>query len=129
VLRYAKGYSDPTLEVFEANLRVLRDAGAILVDIDTAPDLRTIGAESFKVLMYELKADLNAYLASTDPQQVPTRTLADLIAFNSNPVEETALFGRSCSVRPRPRATWAPGNISTPARHPSASPDPRASTG
>jgi amidase len=92
VLRYAKGYSAPTLEVFEANLQVLRDAGAILVDIDTAPDLRTIGAESFKVLMYELKADLNAYLASTDPQQVPSRTLADLIAFNSNSVEENALF-------------------------------------
>jgi len=92
VLRYAKSYSAPTLEVFEQNLQVLRDAGAVLVDIDTAPDLRTIGGESFKVLMYELKADLNAYLASTDPQQVPSRTLADLIAFNRQSVEENALF-------------------------------------
>ncbi|QTC93297.1 amidase [Brevundimonas goettingensis] len=94
VLRYAKSYSAPTLEVFERNLQVLRDAGAVLVDIDTAPDLHTIGAESFKVLMYELKADLNAYLASTDAAQVPSRTLADLIAFNSNSAEENALFGQ-----------------------------------
>jgi amidase len=98
VLRYAKSYSAPTLEVFEQNLQVLRDAGAILVDIDTAPDLRTIGGESFKVLMYELKADLNAYLASTDPQQVPSRTLADLIAFNSASVEENALFKQELFV-------------------------------
>ncbi len=94
VLRYAKSYSAPTLEVFERNLQVLRDAGAILVDIDTAPDLPTIGAESFKVLMYELKADLNAYLASTDSRQVPSRTLADLIAFNNATPAETVLFGQ-----------------------------------
>jgi amidase len=94
VMRYAKGYSDPTMAVFEQNLQVLRDAGAILVDIDTGPDLRTIGGESFKVLMYELKADLNAYLASTDPTQVRTRTLADLIAFDAATPAETVLFGQ-----------------------------------
>ncbi len=99
VLRYAKNYSAPTLEVFEKNLQVLRDAGAVLVDIDTAPDLRTIGGESFKVLMYELKADLNAYLASTDSAQVPSRTLADLIAFNTATPAETVLFGQELFVQ------------------------------
>lgn len=94
VLRYAKGYSEPAMAVFEQNLQVLRDAGAILVDIDTGPDMRTIGGESFKVLMYELKADLNAYLASTNPTQVKTRTLADLIAFNAATPAETVLFGQ-----------------------------------
>jgi amidase len=94
VLRYATNYSAPTLEVFEQNLQVLRDAGAVLVDITTAPDLRTIGGESFKVLMYELKADLNAYLATTDAGQVKTRTLADLIDFNTATPAETVLFGQ-----------------------------------
>jgi len=94
VLRYANGYSAPTMAVFEQSLQALRDAGAVLVDITTAPDLRAIGSDSFKVLMYELKADLNAYLASTDPDQVPTRTLADLIAFNRQTPQETVLFGQ-----------------------------------
>ncbi|HEX8471848.1 MAG TPA: amidase [Brevundimonas sp.] len=94
VLRYAKGYSAPTMAVFEQNLQVLRDAGAVLVDIDTGPDMRTIGGESFKVLMYELKADLNAYLATTDATQVKTRTLADVIAFNAATPAETVLFGQ-----------------------------------
>jgi amidase len=34
------------------------------------------------ILMTELKADLNAYLATTSPAQVSSRTLADLIAFD-----------------------------------------------
>ena len=94
VLRYATNYSAPTMAVFEQNLQALRDAGAVLVDVTTAPDLRGIGGDSFKVLMYELKADLNAYLASTNPDQVKTRTLADLIAFNKVTPEETVLFGQ-----------------------------------
>ncbi|MDB5421651.1 MAG: amidase, partial [Brevundimonas sp.] len=94
VLRYATSYSAPTMAVFQQNLQVLRDAGAVLVDITKAPDLRTIGGDSFKVLMYELKADLNAYLASTDPRQVKTRTLADLITFNNQTPQETVLFGQ-----------------------------------
>jgi amidase len=94
VLRYATNYSAPTLAVFEQNLQALRDAGAVLVDITTSPDMRTIGADSFKVLMYELKADLNAYLASTNPDQVKTRTLEDLIAFNKATPQETVLFGQ-----------------------------------
>jgi len=99
VLRYATNYSADTLAAFETSLQAMRDAGAVLVDITTAPDLRTIGAESFKVLMYELKADLNAYLASTDPTQVPTRTLADLIAFNAATPAETVLFGQELFER------------------------------
>ncbi|WGM48285.1 Glutamyl-tRNA(Gln) amidotransferase subunit A [Brevundimonas sp. NIBR10] len=94
VLRYATNYSADTMAAFETSLQAMRDAGAVLVDITTAPDLRTIGGESFKVLMFELKADLNAYLASTDPVQVPTRTLADLIAFNAATPAETVLFGQ-----------------------------------
>ena len=99
VLRYATNYSEPTLAVFEQSLQALRDAGAVLVDVTEAPDLRAISSDSFKVLMYELKADLNAYLASTDPRQVPTRTLEDLIAFNAATPAETVLFGQELFER------------------------------
>ena len=44
--------------------------------------------------MYELKHDLNLYLASTDPAQVKTRTLAEVIAFNERTPRELALFGQ-----------------------------------
>lgn len=87
-------YSSDTQAAFETSLQALRDAGAVLVEITDAPDLRAIGQNSFNVLMFELKADLNAYLASTDPTQVPTRTLADVIAFNAAEPRETELFGQ-----------------------------------
>ena len=87
-------YSADTQAAFETSLQALRDAGAVLVEINEAPDLRAIGQNSFNVLMFELKADLNAYLASTDPTQVPTRTLADVIAFNAAEPRETELFGQ-----------------------------------
>ncbi|MGV8929937.1 MAG: amidase [Brevundimonas sp.] len=99
VMRFAGGYTAETLAVFEANLQVLRDAGAVLVDITEAPsDEAAMGEAELVVLLAELKADLNAYLASTDPEQVPTRTLADLIAFNQAEPRELALFGQELFI-------------------------------
>jgi len=47
------------------------------------------------VLMTELKADLNTYLATTAPGRVPSRTLADLIAFNRAHADvEMPVFGQ-----------------------------------
>ena len=66
---------------FDAALDVLRAAGAVLVDV-TPPKLDGIGAAEFLVLKTELKADLNAYLKTT-PASVATRTLADVIAFDT----------------------------------------------
>ena len=45
------------------------------------------------MLLTELKADLNAYLATTPPS-VKTRTLAQLIAFNRADPRELSLFGQ-----------------------------------
>jgi amidase len=95
VMRWPSGYNAATLAVFEANLQVLRDAGAVLVDITEAPsDEDAMGAAELTVLLTELKVDLNAYLASTRPDQVRTRTLADVIAFNEAEPRELALFGQ-----------------------------------
>ncbi|HYD27727.1 amidase [Brevundimonas sp.] len=94
VMRFAGGYTAETLAVFEQNLQVLRDAGAVLVDLTEAPDEDVMGSAELTVLLYELKHDLNAYLASTRPDQVRTRTLADVIAFNAAEPRELALFGQ-----------------------------------
>jgi len=101
VLRFLlPSYSPETREVFERSLEAMREAGAVLVDVNEPPaDWRNLGTWELQVLMTELKADLNAYLASTDPEQVRTRTLADVIAFNTAEPRETELFGQELFLR------------------------------
>ncbi|QDH74927.1 amidase [Brevundimonas sp. M20] len=101
VLRYLlPSYSEETREVFERSLQVMRDGGAEIVDVTEPPaDWRNLGTWELQVLMTELKVDLNAYLASTDPEQVKTRTLADVIAFNAAEPRETVLFGQELFLR------------------------------
>lgn len=81
VLRDKLGGEPKTVAVFEAALKSLEAAGALLVDIKDSSTPGLDDAE-FTVFTYELKADLNAYLATTPPA-VKTRTLADVIAFNT----------------------------------------------
>lgn len=99
VARFLMGYSPQTDTVFEAQLDVLRQAGAELVDITEGPDMEAIGSGELTVLLAELKADLNRYLASTRPAQVRTRTLADVIAFNQATPAELAHFGQELFER------------------------------
>ncbi len=88
-------YSEAARAAFETALEVMRARGAETVDINEEPgDLQAMGRQELTVLLTELKADLNAYLASTDPAQAPTRTLADVIAFNAAEPRETVLFGQ-----------------------------------
>jgi amidase len=65
---------------FDKALAVLKAAGAVLVEVKQ-PKLDRIGDAEFTVLKTELKADLEAYLATTPPA-VTARTLDQLIAFN-----------------------------------------------
>ena len=92
VMRFASGFG--TDAAFEAALQLLRAQGATLVEIKEFKGRGEIGQNEHKVLLTELKADLNAYLASTPPS-VRTRTLADVIAFNAAHADtELALFGQ-----------------------------------
>jgi amidase len=100
VLNFAKGESKPILAHFKTALIDLQAAGAILVDIDARPDTPdNFGSMSYDILKYEFKDGINAYLASTSPEQVTTRNLAQLIAFNEAHQEiELALFDQSIFV-------------------------------
>ena len=92
VMRFATGFGTDT--AFEEALTTLEAEGAILVPIHSFEGLDEMGENEFKVLLTELKADLNAYLATTPPS-VTTRTLADVIAFNkANAAREMGLFGQ-----------------------------------
>jgi amidase len=82
------GHQTETDGVMETAVAALREAGAIIIDpadIPTIAQMKEDNAE-FEVLLYEFKADLNAYLATrmaNDPDQPIVRTLADLITFNN----------------------------------------------
>jgi amidase len=92
VMRFAMGFG--TDAAFEEALAALRAQGAVLVDVDKFEGRGEIGRNELPVLLTELKADLNAYLATT-PAAVRTRTLADLIAFNTaHAGQEMPLFGQ-----------------------------------
>jgi amidase len=95
VLRFAAGFHPETDALFEAALETLKHSGATLVEITEFPRRAEIGPLETLILRTELKADLAAYLATTDPKRVPSRTLADLIAFNkAHETDEMALFGQ-----------------------------------
>jgi amidase len=90
------GYSEKSDAIAEAAIAALREAGAVVVDpvnIPTAKQMNTSESE-FEVLLYEFKADLNAYLAGLGPS-APARSLEDLIAFNmAHAAQEMPYFGQ-----------------------------------
>jgi amidase len=99
VLRFATGWSAGTDKAFEQALTVLKAQGATLVDINDLKDRDKMGEAELLVLNTELKADLNSYLATT-PATVKTRTLADVIAFDTAHADrELALFGQELFVK------------------------------
>src|SRR5205085_1844962 len=88
------GYSPKTDKLVEQAIEVLKQSGATLVDPANLPSIAKIGDAELEVLLYELKTDLNAYLASLGPP-APYKTLADLIRFNEqNASREMPYFGQ-----------------------------------
>lgn len=96
------GYDEDADAIAEAALAVLRAAGAEIVDpveLPSAEEIQESKAET-QVLLYELKADLAAYLATRvphpdHPDAIIPRTLADLVAFNvAHADREMPYFGQ-----------------------------------
>jgi amidase len=95
VMRFAAGFHPETDAVFETALARLRAAGAVLVDIRDGPGGKALDDAEQTVLLTEFKAGIDAYLASTSPRRVATRSLADLIAFDAaNAAREMPYFGQ-----------------------------------
>jgi amidase len=90
----ARQYFDPKSKltaVVEPHLQVLKDAGAILIDI-TFPTIPNQSPQQTEILQYEFKTDLNKYLAE---RKSPYKTLADLIKFNDeNKEKEMPVFAQ-----------------------------------
>jgi len=92
-----EGTPDEVLRLYDKALDLLKAEGAVLVEVKE-PKLDGLGDAEFEVLKAELKADLNAYLATTPPA-VKARTLAELIAFNeAHAAEEMPFFGQEIFI-------------------------------
>ena len=74
---------------------VLEREGAVLVDLKPPTAFEEMDDPELEALLYEFKASINEYLGALDPALVPSRTLADLIAFNqAHAAEEMPVFGQ-----------------------------------
>jgi amidase len=77
----------------------LKGAGAVIVDPADLPMHGAAAAAEQEVLLYEFKADLNAYLARL-PRELPVRSLADLIRFNeTRSAQEMPLFDQELLIK------------------------------
>lgn len=95
VARNYFGFHDGVDAVMAKALDALKEAGAVLVDPAEIPNMDKLGEPESIVLLYELKADLNAYLASLGPA-APVRSMADVIEFNErNRDREMRYFGQN----------------------------------
>ncbi|MBL8519456.1 MAG: amidase [Betaproteobacteria bacterium] len=93
------GRNDLASAVVEKELEVLRQCGAVLVDVPELPNAGKLGAHEYEVLLYEFKADMAAYLKSFAPGAT-VKSLADLIAFNEKHKDkELKYFGQEHMTR------------------------------
>jgi amidase len=99
------GFDSRVDELFETALEALRDAGAELVDPAPLATRREMSGPSFQVLLYEFKADLDAFLASLG-EASPVRSLADVIAFNeAHRDREMPYFGQELLLQAQEKGT------------------------
>jgi amidase len=93
------GYSPAADAVIEAAIAEMRARGAVIVDPADIPTAATIDDCEIEVLLYEFKADLNAYLAGLGPS-AKVHSLADVIAFNEREkAREMPFFGQELFIQ------------------------------
>ena len=79
VARSLFGTDKRVLALMESSLDAMKQAGAVLVDVELKPS-DDFGKSELEVLFFEFKADLNAYLRGR--ADVPVRTMEEVIRFN-----------------------------------------------
>jgi len=99
VARKYFGFSDAVDALMERSLDAMKTQGATLIDPADVETLGKFDESELLVLLYELKADLNAYLANLGPN-APVHTLKDIIEFNDrNRQTEMPYFGQDLFLK------------------------------
>jgi amidase len=99
VARKFFGFSEKVDRLMGTAIEAMKAQGAIVID---PADIATAGKfddSEFEVLLYEFKADLNAYLAGLGPS-APVRSLKEIIEFNErNREKEMPYFGQDILIK------------------------------
>ncbi|MBC7730428.1 MAG: amidase [Bacteriovorax sp.] len=99
VARQFFGFHDGVERMFAPVLAALQKAGAVLVDPVMLAGIDTISDAELTVLLFELKADLNAYLQRPG-SSAPVKSLAEVIAFNERHAgREMKWFGQDLFIK------------------------------
>jgi amidase len=97
VARKYFGFSEPVDALMEELIKQIKRAGAEVIDPADLPSHGKFGDTEFTVLLYELKADLNAYLAARPGAPA---SLKDIIEFNErNKNKEMPYFGQDIFIK------------------------------
>lgn len=108
VVRNCFGFSEVVDHLMEESLAALKHLGAELIDPLELPNLGKYDDTELEVLLYDFKADLNAYLAGRP--NAPVHSLAELIAFNeAHRDRELPYFGQDLLVKAQ-----AKGDLTNP---------------
>ena len=93
------GYSDVSDKLVNDAIDAMKTNGAVIVDPANIETAGKFDDSELDVLLYELKADLNAYLAGLGPK-APVRTLQNIIDFNENHrAQEMPWFGQELFIQ------------------------------
>ena len=99
VVRKYFGFNDAVDGLMEQAIAVMKKQGAVVVDPVEITTLGKFDDSELTVFLYELKADLNAYLARLGAP-APVKTLEDIIAFNEhNRAKEMPYFGQDLFIK------------------------------
>lgn len=109
VVRGLFGYNEFVDKLADAAIAAMKDQGAVIVDPAEIETLKHMGEGELDVLLYEFKADLNAYLAALGPK-APMNSLKEIIEFNQTHArEEMPYFGQDTFIKAE-----AKGPLSSP---------------
>jgi len=93
------GFNDRVDKLMNGLIDEMKRMGAVIVDPANIPTAGKFDESELEVLLYEFKADLNAYLARFGPQ-APVRSLQEVIEFNDRHRDrEMPFFGQDLFIK------------------------------
>jgi len=99
IVRKSFGFNDGTDKLLNAAIEEMKKQGAVIIDPAEIPTAGKFDDSELEVLLYEFKADLNAYLAALGPK-APVHSLKEIIAFNEkNADRELPYFGQDLLIK------------------------------
>jgi len=86
------GLTEEEVTIVQDMLKIMKQQGACIIDNIKIPLVKEL--QSKTALLYEFKADINAYLSKLD-YNVPIHSLSELIHFNQTHSEKMLKYGQS----------------------------------